>query len=273
MHEDSHLAPIVAIGGLLTVKQLAEWYRPVLSKDKASVLPAHKRFIAPPQRGLGKVEEMRDQLVEQLEGVYERLGSKKLFLVGHSLGGLMATMTAVERPDMVAGVASLGGVHTGYRLKTPGTELLRHFVGNPPEAKLLRHDSDFMQEHKHRMATEWPKDVPLHVISTPLDILVVPPQGFDVKLAHGEPDNRLILPHVPHPHIGGILAGAARFALRIPHDFKPLHTGYLTEHLNIPRNPDVADHIDQSRRALAGEFGSVTLGATASAGRLAVAAA
>ena len=88
------LAPIVAIGGLLTVKQVAEWYRPVLTKDKTSDLPIGKRFLAPPQRGLGKLDEMREEMSELLHKMHRRVDQRKMFVVGHSLGGLMATVAA-----------------------------------------------------------------------------------------------------------------------------------------------------------------------------------
>jgi hypothetical protein len=241
---EQDLAPIVAIGGLLTIKQVADWYKPILAKDTTSSLAPSKRFIAPPQRGLGQVEDMREELTDRLEKLYDKLGSRKMLLVGHSLGGLMATMSAVERPEMVAGVVSLGGVHAGYDRETTAVKALRRAVGNPPHAKILRHDSDFMLEHTSRMAKEWPKDVPLHVISTPFDVLVVPPQGFGVELAHGAPDERLVIPPGP------LLESAIRKWLKIPCGVNALRSTYPTEHINLPRNPQVANYIERCRRAI-----------------------
>jgi hypothetical protein len=239
---EESLAPIVAIGGLLTIKQVAQWYSPLLSKDKQSALPPSKRFLAPPKRGLGGIADMREELHERLEKIQTKLEGEKMLLVGHSLGGLMATMTAVERPDLVAGVVSLGGVHEGYSRDTPATHALKKLVGRHPEAGHLRHDSDFMLEHTSKMEKQWPKDVPLHVVSTLFDALIVPPQGFGVKIAHGAPEKRLVIPPVPG------LESLARGRLGIGDDVQMLRSRYITEHLNLPRNPDIANYIDESRR-------------------------
>ena len=234
---------LVAVGGLLTVKRLAPWYKPLLATDTTSELEPEERFIAPPRRGIASPEDMRAEFTEDLEEVHDKLGGKKMFLVGHSLGGLLATSAAVERPDMVGGVASLGGVHLGIRGNI-ANYMLTQLLGNPAEAEHIQHDSTFMQEHKERMATEWPDGVPLHVISTPLDILVVPPQGYGVEL----PDNRQSDDRLIVAPIIGIETAIKRF-MRMPESVKPLKSKAITEHLYIPRNLDVIRYIDTSRRA------------------------
>jgi|GEM_PF-6553545 len=249
------LAPIVAIGGLLTVKQLAEWYRPILAKDKTSGLPCNKRFLAPPQRGLGRLDEMREEASERLYKLYDRLDQRKMFIVGHSLGGLMASVAALETPEIIAGVVSLGGVHEGYNKETPATLALRYSLGNPAEAKHLWHESDFMMEHKEKMASSWSADIPFHVIATPLDYLVVPPQGFGVSLAHGEPDKKIVVLPVPGAET------ITRRGFGLGEDVGMLRSWYPTEHVNLPRNPDIAAYIDTSRHELAG-LGSSVLTAT-----------
>lgn len=47
------------------------------------------------------------QLEERLEGLTQRRGSK-VRIVGHSLGGLLARGVAARRPDLVAGIVTLG---------------------------------------------------------------------------------------------------------------------------------------------------------------------
>ncbi|HVI60657.1 MAG TPA: alpha/beta hydrolase, partial [Candidatus Saccharimonadales bacterium] len=87
---------MVAIGGLLTVKRVAFWYKPLLDKDTSTDVPAKERFIAPPDRGIGEPEELQKKMTEALEGMHDRLDRRKMFLVGHSLGGLIATVAALE---------------------------------------------------------------------------------------------------------------------------------------------------------------------------------
>jgi hypothetical protein len=246
-------APLVAIGGLLTVKRLAIWYEPLLAQDTTSQLEARERFVAPPKRGIATPEDLRTELTESLEEMHQLLGYRKMFLAGHSLGGLLATAVAVERPDLVCGVVSLGGVHTGYKTETAATFALRYALGNPDEAKHLKHDSPFMIEHKERMASEWSEDIPLHIISTPLDTLVVPPQGYDVELPEGcQLEKRLIVTPLSDFPIQLLRHIPKRFPLSIPKDVKALPSLATPEHVYIPRNGAVMDYVNESRLAITG---------------------
>lgn len=234
-------APLVAIGGLLTIKRLSGFYAPLLRTDTSTDLPPKERFIAPPNKGIGEPTEIQKRFTEDLENMFERVGRRRIFLAGHSLGGLLGTVAAVERPDLVAGVASIAGAHSGYKRETPGTVALRSALGNPAEARHLKHDSSFMIEHHERMAEEWPEDVPLHIISTPADVLVVPPQGFDVQLPNGrQPEKRLV--------VSPAMDKAYRLILGIKDDVESLHTWRLAEHVGLPRIPVAIQYVDLSRR-------------------------
>lgn len=244
---EEQMAPIVAIGGLLTIKRLAFWYKPLLDVDDSTDIPTSERFIAPPNRGIGEPEELQKRTTEDLENIYDRLDGRRLLLVGHSLGGLLATKAAVERPDLIKGVVSLGGAHSGYSKETPATLALRHSLGNPKEARHLRHDSPFMQEHKEQMANEWPDDVPLHIVSSPVDVLVVPPQGYDVELPTGSQlEKRLLVPPV------GATEWIIRKSLGVSSDVKALKTWHPTEHINLPRVPAVINYVREGQLDMAG---------------------
>jgi pimeloyl-ACP methyl ester carboxylesterase len=246
-HVSSDLSPLVVIGGLMTVKRLAKYYRPTLDIDTTSDIEPEERFIAPPKKGIASPEVIRAELTDQLEELYEKLGKRKMFLVGHSLGGLLATAAAVERPDRVSGVVSLGGVHDGIR-ENVGTNILRRVLGNPEEAKYILHDSPDIQEHREKMAGEWPKDTPLHVVSTPLDLLLVPPQGYGVELANGQPKEKLLL---PPPFLVPGTESRLRRHMRIEAGVQTLRTMLFTGHLWLPRDPTVINYIESSRRAVA----------------------
>lgn len=56
---------------------------------------------------VGCTRRAGDQLEARLEAVAQRRGSR-VHLVGHSLGGLLARGVAVRRPDLVAGIVTLG---------------------------------------------------------------------------------------------------------------------------------------------------------------------
>lgn len=246
MGPETELAPIVAIGGLGTVKQLAKWYEEVLEKDTNSPLPPRKRFVAPHKQGLGDIEEMHEETYDRLGTMQERLDGRKMFLVGHSLGALLATKVAVKCPELVAGVVALGGAHEGYSKDTPGTHALKLLLGRHPQAGHLKHDSDYMQEHNEDMANNWPDNVPLHIISTPFDQLIVPPQGFGVKAGNNEVRKKLVIPPIPG------LETVIRKAMGIEDDVEMMRSYYPTEHLNLPQNPDIANYIQRIRQELAG---------------------
>lgn len=232
-------AVIVGIGGLLTVKQVAQWYNPVLAIDKTSDLPTRKRFIAPFKRGLGEIEEMREDLTMRLEKIHDREEGRKLLLVGHSLGALMSTMAAVARPEVVAGVIALGGVHDGIERETWGTRALKAALGNPPQSELLWSDSDFMNEHRENVRANWPADAPLHVISTPTDYLIPPPRGFGIELS-GErtsQDNLLVPP---------LLGGVVCRRMGIGPDVARIPTAFPVEHVNLPICPAVVNYVREA---------------------------
>lgn len=189
----NELAPVIVLGGLLTVSQLAWFYGPLLRLDKTSAAPANKRFVPPPQKGLGSVPDMEAELNDTLSRLYGIFG-QRMHLVGHSLGGLFATRVTLGNPNIVASVTCIAGAQEGIKQETPASLALRYVLGNPHEAKLLKHDSEFMQDHTGRVATEWPENVPLHIISTVKDPLIVPPQGFGLHPRNQQAHKKLVVP-------------------------------------------------------------------------------
>lgn len=238
-------APVVAIGGLKTVKRLALYY--------TALTGSRDRFIAPPFGGVAKPEDIRAKFQEDLHEMYEKLGRMPMRLVGHSFGGFLAFRAGLEMPHMVSEVYSLGGVHLGYSKETLATRGLRHAVGNPPEAELLKAESTYMQEHKEEVESDWPADIPIHVISTAMDVLVVPPQGYEMDLKSGAPVEKRVIINPPLPGV----ESAVRKFWNIPKDVKALPSWFFTEHLNLPLNPDVIRYIHQDRTPLQNLGGNV----------------
>jgi pimeloyl-ACP methyl ester carboxylesterase len=60
------------------------------------------------RRPHGVEELIREDVPTALDEIQRLAGRRPVFLVGHSLGGVIGYCTAVERPDAVAGVVSLG---------------------------------------------------------------------------------------------------------------------------------------------------------------------
>jgi pimeloyl-ACP methyl ester carboxylesterase len=200
---------------------------------------------------------MREQLYDRIDDIHARVGiEKKLLLVGHSLGALLANLVALDKPEKVAGVVALTGVHDGIKKETPASLALRYALGNPPHGKVLKHDSEFMEELRERRTNEWPAGVPLDVISTALDYLIVPPQGYGIQLPNGERSNdKLIVPR------GLGLEAAVRLSLGIKKEVQVVRSGYFepVEHVNAPRNRLVINSIKERWLSLGGAAPDVSV--------------
>jgi pimeloyl-ACP methyl ester carboxylesterase len=86
-----------------------------------------------------------DQMVKDTAGVLTHLGVRQADLLGHSLGGMVATGVSIRRPDLVRNVVTLG---TPYRLegfRPDLVELQRNpaMTPSPELANLLPSEEDF----------------------------------------------------------------------------------------------------------------------------------
>lgn len=233
----TELAPTAVLGGLGTGPEVSWLYKNLFDEGC---------FLPPPGRGFRLLEDMQEELTEKVSRTKEQHDERKLLLVGHSLGALLATKIAVAEPDLVAGVVTLGGAHQGYDKDTLATHTLKLFAGRHPQAGHLRHNSDFMQEHAEDMATKWPDDTPLHVVATPLDILIVPPHGFDVRAGNNKVSKRLVIPSFFGA--GNIF----RKLCKTEEDVEMLPTRAWVDHFNMPRSEQIQDYVHQVRHEIAG---------------------
>jgi len=117
--------------------------------DFAPVVAAHYRTVALDHRGHGKSDwdpELRydhDFMVDDVEAVTEALGMERLVIIGHSLGGRVATLFAGRHPERLAGLVLVQGLllsrRTGSRL--PGLARRMRLAG--------------LEERLAALATEW----------------------------------------------------------------------------------------------------------------------
>lgn len=103
--------PIVLVHGLFGFDTLAgfDYFYGIphsLTKDGASVYVAQVSAT-------NTTEARGEQLLEQVERLLAAQGVSKVNLIGHSHGGPTARYVASVRPDLVASVTSIGGVHKG----------------------------------------------------------------------------------------------------------------------------------------------------------------
>ncbi len=235
------LAPVVGIGGLLSVKTQWPYYVPLLSGSDGG-LSAKERFLPIPDRGLSPLPEMYGQLEEQLEAIHERV-QQRVRLFGHSLGGFMVTKLALDHPDKIETVDCLAGVQDGVEEFTFTGRLLKHLLGNPVHAEDLLRDSDLMIEHRQRIAMEWSARIPLRLTSPTYDDLIPIPQGLGLELPDGQqPERRIIVPRLP-----GLSFGIREKTQHLE-NVTELRSFLPASHMDLPLCPPVISSMRQARR-------------------------
>ncbi|ENM5785649.1 triacylglycerol lipase [Vibrio metoecus] len=103
--------PIVLVHGLFGFDTLAgvDYFYGIpqsLTRDGAQVYVAQVSATHSSER-------RGEQLLAQIESLLAVTGAKKVNLIGHSHGGPTIRYVASVRPDLVASVTSIGGVHKG----------------------------------------------------------------------------------------------------------------------------------------------------------------
>ncbi|EEY99517.1 lipase precursor [Vibrio sp. RC586] len=103
--------PIVLVHGLFGFDSLAgvEYFYGIpqsLTRDGAKVYVAQVSAT-------NSTERRGEQLLAQVESLLAATGAKKVNLIGHSHGGPTVRYVASVRPDLVASVTTIGGVHKG----------------------------------------------------------------------------------------------------------------------------------------------------------------
>ncbi|WP_197057872.1 lipase family alpha/beta hydrolase [Vibrio variabilis] len=106
--------PIVLVHGLFGFDSLAgvDYFYGIpqsLTKDGATVYVAQVSATH-------SSEARGEQLLNQVETLLAATGAQKVNLIGHSHGGPTARYVASIRPDLVASVTSVGGVHKGSKV-------------------------------------------------------------------------------------------------------------------------------------------------------------
>lgn len=97
---DGH--PVIVLPGFLSTDHLTDPLRRVLKAKGYKTYAWHNNI------NLGLNEKTAQHLRDHLHEIYKKNGRRKVTLVGHSLGGIMARELAREFPHMVRGVISVG---------------------------------------------------------------------------------------------------------------------------------------------------------------------
>lgn len=229
--------PVLSVGGLLTGPECTFWYKRLLDdKLEEWELPPEDRFIPMPDRGLGQHEEMLKRVEEKILEKTQKLG-RTAVIVGHSMGALFAEEAVLNNPEVAAEVVAAAGVHDGQKYETLATLILRYGLGNPKQAKNLKHNSELMIQHRERIAAEWPEGVGLHVVSTAYDSLLPFIHGLKFDVPEGQ--------HIEGSVIALPLPGTAQVARFLTKNPSITHLRSLRPalHIDIVRHPAFINYV------------------------------
>jgi pimeloyl-ACP methyl ester carboxylesterase len=121
-------APVVLLHGIASSIYTWKDVLPALARSHDVValdLPGFGGSDVPPALSV-------DLYVRLLPALLERLGLRRASLVGHSLGGALAAVTAAQRPDLVDRLVLVSAA--GYNLRPRDQPLLVRLMGRLPSA-------------------------------------------------------------------------------------------------------------------------------------------
>lgn len=157
-HEATDAFPIILIHGYLHNSSAWRWLRYELE---------HKRFGPVYTINLGSIHQSIEQYAAKVDSlideIREETGARKVQLVGHSMGGLVATWVASYRPHHVAKVITLGS-------PMEGTVLAK--IGTGPCAAEMQIGSPFL--HQLKLHAETLTMVPFVHIASDADQITIP---------------------------------------------------------------------------------------------------
>ncbi|GAA2117930.1 alpha/beta fold hydrolase [Actinomadura napierensis] len=94
-------------------------------------------------RGMGPFNELR---AEALLALVDALGLEKVHLVGNSMGGQLALLMTLARPELVGKILLMGSGGAPDMPVSPGLKHLREFYANPSAASLKGLLSEFVYD-------------------------------------------------------------------------------------------------------------------------------
>jgi len=230
---EADMAPALAIGGVMTVKQLLFMYEPLLGQHP---IPARDRFFPIPRHLVKNREALESKLETDIEQACDKLDERAV-LIGHSLGGHVAVRFGLEHPDKVAAVVSLAGAQMGVKQETPSIRGLTRILGSPQGRIDMQHDSTYMTEHLDRVASEWSPEVDLHLIAATIDDMFPGGHSLGVQLPEGQEVHRRVVGWPGSTFMNRLLFSG------MPAGTKAIHSILPTSHYDIPRNPSVINYV------------------------------
>lgn len=236
---------IVAVGGTGAKQKVVDDYYRHLVEVSAADISATDKLFPLENGGLQPLQETYDDLNERIYRFRLRHIGRKVIVLGHSQGGVHAAQLGVDSmADAVVTLAApiRGGVTEG--LPTMGDSDIARML-----EKELKPESVFMATLIRRIESEWPNNVPLHVISAGLGDVIVPQTsqyGLNLPGTHS-PREFVVAQPVPLWFGGDV---AARRLVGAPGHVEIIAHTHAVGHFMIPRAEGLPGHL----RLLANEL-------------------
>lgn len=230
------MATTFVVGGALSSGLSKEIYKGQLGSDE--FVSDDERYWENPAKNVRNHADTYLRMEEQAEKVFDMNERRRLVVIGHSFGALLATKLGLNRPDIVAEVKDLAGLQGGYR-NTIGVKAVKMMVGTNKGMEDGKSDSKHMEAFHEEIASEWSPDVGLTIDSALLDICFPLPQGLNIELPEGQQATRRVVgPMVP------FLLERLKLIGGMPQDVELLTSWDtpVTEHIFLPAwRVEVAD--------------------------------
>lgn len=176
---------VVVIGGTgITGTMMAQYYGRLASAVPSADIPRQDRLFALFDKGLGPIDETYQELTDRVGQLRNNLDSQPIVAVGHSQGGIHAAQLGLDgKVDAVVTLASPinGGLDPSAPLAAPA----RYYFGNPKIERDIVRGSAYMEAFNEHLATDWPAQMPLHVVAATWDELVPSYTQFGAQLPPG----------------------------------------------------------------------------------------
>jgi hypothetical protein len=225
-HENTY-PEAICIGGTGAPKAAYPVYAPLLNSGHPAEIPGYDRYLPIPDLGFRDPDATLDKLRDKVDRISANLDTRPI-IVGHSHGAHYAIRLGLE--GRASAVVSAAGVNRPMSERNL-TAMFFKSIGRDALIRYFKAGSPAMEMHQEQMETEWPDDVPLHVVAPTVDQVIYHKYQYGLHL----PNNSQQLHEWYNVPGCKIASQALRMVIQTPQNVKPLKNRSIlpTEHVSV----------------------------------------